>query len=131
MAQIHASRLCDRSHLRGCVDLSARLQGLPSIEELRGDETTRLSKVTAADGTPIGYFPPEGRIVMNGHNIPITLKQAIVSAEDATFYDHVGLEPRRILSALIADIKANSYVQGPPPSRSRWSGPTCSPAKRP
>lgn len=87
-------------------------RGLPSIEELRGDETTRLSKVTAADGTPIGYFPPEGRIVMNGHNIPITLKQAIVSAEDATFYDHVGLEPRRILSALIADIKANSYVQG-------------------
>lgn len=87
-------------------------RGLPSVQELKGDDITKLSKVTAADGTPMGYFPPEGRIVMNGHNIPITLKQAIISAEDSTFYDHVGLEPRRILSALIADIKANSYVQG-------------------
>ncbi len=88
------------------------LRGLPSLEELKGDEVTKLSKVTAADGTPIGYFPPEGRVVMNGHNIPITLKQAIIAAEDSTFYDHVGLEPRRIISALLADIRANSYVQG-------------------
>ncbi len=88
------------------------LRGLPSIQELRGDEVTKLSKVTAADGTPIGYFPPEGRVVMRGHNVPITLKNAIIAAEDSTFYDHVGLEPRRILSALFADIKAKSYVQG-------------------
>lgn len=88
------------------------LRGLPSLEELKGDEVTKLSKVTAVDGTPIGYFPPEGRVVMNGHNIPITLKQAIIAAEDSTFYDHVGLEPRRIISALLADIRANSYVQG-------------------
>jgi penicillin-binding protein 1A len=87
-------------------------KGLPSVQELKGEDTAKLTKVTAADGTPIGYFPHQGQIVMNGHNIPITLKQAIISAEDATFYDHVGLEPRRILSALIADIKANSYVQG-------------------
>jgi penicillin-binding protein 1A len=86
--------------------------GLPSIQELRDVEPTKLSKVTAADGTPIGYFPPNGMIILNGHNIPITLKQAFISAEDSTFYDHVGLEPRRILSALIADIRANSYVQG-------------------
>lgn len=88
------------------------LRGLPSIEELRSEEVTKLSKVTASDGTPIGYFPPDGRVVMNGHNVPITLKQAIIAAEDSTFYDHVGLEPRRILSALLADIKAQSYVQG-------------------
>ena len=87
-------------------------RGLPSIQELRNIEPTRLSKVTAADGTTIGYFPPEGMVIMNGHNIPITLKQAFISAEDSTFYDHVGLEPRRIVSALIADIRANSYVQG-------------------
>jgi len=88
------------------------LRGLPSIEELRSDDVTKVSKVTASDGTPIGYFPPEGRVVMNGHNVPITLKQAIIAAEDSTFYDHVGLEPRRIVSALFADIKAQSYVQG-------------------
>ncbi len=87
-------------------------RGLPSVQELKGENSSKLSKITAVDGTTIGYFPRDGKIVMNGHNIPITLKQAMISAEDATFYDHVGLEPRRILSALIADIRANSYVQG-------------------
>jgi penicillin-binding protein 1A len=86
--------------------------GLPSIQELRDIEPTKISKVTASDGTPIGYFPPNGMVILNGHNIPITLKQAFISAEDSTFYDHVGLEPRRILSAILADLRAKSYVQG-------------------
>jgi penicillin-binding protein 1A len=51
-------------------------------------------------------------VILNGRNIPITLKQAFISAEDSTFYDHVGLEPRRIVGALITDIRAKSYVQG-------------------
>ncbi|HOJ12913.1 MAG TPA: PBP1A family penicillin-binding protein [Deltaproteobacteria bacterium] len=85
---------------------------LPSIEDLKAPESTRVSKVTAEDGTVLGYFIPEGRVVMNGHGIPLTLKQAIIAAEDSTFYDHIGLEPRRILSALVADIRANSFVQG-------------------
>lgn len=86
--------------------------GLPSIQELRDVEPTNLSKVTAADGTPIGYFPPNGMVILNGRNIPITLKQAFISAEDSTFYDHVGLEPKRIIGALLTDIRAKSYVQG-------------------
>jgi len=85
---------------------------LPSIDELRDQEPTKISKITAEDGTTLGYVIPDGRIVTNGHNVPLTFKQAVIAAEDATFYDHIGLEPRRILSALIADIRAASYVQG-------------------
>lgn len=87
-------------------------RGLPSVEELRSQEPTRISKITAEDGTTLGYVIPEGRVVTNGHAIPLTLKQAVIAAEDSTFYDHIGLEPRRIISAIIADIRANSFVQG-------------------
>ncbi len=87
-------------------------QGLPSIYELKNIAPTRLSKVIAAEGTTIAYFPPEGRIILNGQDIPLKLKQAFIAAEDATFYEHAGLDLKRIFSALVADIRAASYVQG-------------------
>lgn len=85
---------------------------LPSVQELQNVEPTRLSKVLASDGSTLGYFPPEGRIILNGENVPLLFRQAFVAAEDATFYTHAGLDLKRIFSALIADIRAASYVQG-------------------
>jgi len=85
---------------------------LPSVKELRDIEPTRLSKVLASDGSILGYYPPDGRIVLDGKNIPPLFKQAFVAAEDATFYTHAGLDMKRIFSALVADIRAASYVQG-------------------
>ncbi|OPZ29394.1 MAG: Penicillin-binding protein 1A [Deltaproteobacteria bacterium ADurb.BinA179] len=87
-------------------------RGLPSIHELKQPEPTRLSTVIASDGSPIGYFPPEGMIIKGGKDIPVRLIQAFIAAEDSTFYRHAGLDITRIIGALIADIRANSYVQG-------------------
>ena len=87
-------------------------RGLPSIHELKNMAPTKLSKVIAADGSTIAYFPPEGRIILNGQDISPRFKQAFISAEDATFYKHAGLDFKRIFSALMADIRAASYVQG-------------------
>jgi len=88
------------------------LRGLPSVDELKHITPTKLSKVIASDGNTIAYFPPEGRIILHGDDIPLRLKQAFIAAEDATFYTHAGLDLRRIFSALIADIRAASFVQG-------------------
>lgn len=44
--------------------------------------------------------------------IPRSLRQAIVAIEDKRFYRHFGLDPIRIVGALIADIKAGAKVQG-------------------
>ncbi|TFG90374.1 MAG: PBP1A family penicillin-binding protein, partial [Syntrophobacterales bacterium] len=87
-------------------------RGLPSVHELKTITPTKLSKVIAADGNTIAYFPPEGRIVLHGKDIPLRLKHAFIASEDATFYTHAGLDLKRIFSALIADIRAASYVQG-------------------
>lgn len=87
-------------------------RGLPSVNDLKDLEPTKLCKVVGADGSVIAYFPPEGRIVIDGKKIPDVLKRAFIAAEDATFYEHAGLDTTRIFSALIKDIRAVSYVQG-------------------
>ena len=74
------------------------LRGLPSVDELKHITPTKLSKVIASDGNTIAYFPPEGRIILHGDDIPLRLKQAFIAAEDATFYTHAGLDLRRIFS---------------------------------
>jgi len=88
------------------------LRDLPSIQELRDLQPTSLTQVAASDGRIIGSFPPDGMIVMEGRDIPVRFKQAFISAEDSSFYRHAGLDLKRIVSALIADIRATSYVQG-------------------
>ncbi len=88
------------------------LRDLPSIQELRDLQPTSLTRVAASDGRIIGSFPPDGMIVMEGRDIPVRFKQAFISAEDSSFYRHAGLDLKRIVSALIADIRATSYVQG-------------------
>ena len=88
------------------------LRGIPSTQELREPAPTRLSKVVAADGSVLGWFPPDGMVVLDEEEIPTKMKRAFIAAEDATFYEHAGIDFSRILSALIKDIKAASYVQG-------------------
>ncbi|MFY9398867.1 MAG: PBP1A family penicillin-binding protein [Desulfomonilia bacterium] len=87
-------------------------RGLPSIDELKKPEPTRLSTVIASDGSLIGCFPPDGMIIQGENDIPLRLKQCFIAAEDSTFYEHTGLDLPRIMAALIADIRANSFVQG-------------------
>ncbi len=88
------------------------MQGLPSIQELKEPQATLLSRVLAADGSVIGYYPPGGMVILDDKDIPEMLKKAFISAEDATFYSHAGLDYRRIIAAFITDIRAASYAQG-------------------
>ncbi len=88
------------------------MQGLPSIQELKEPQPTLVSKVLAADGSVIGYYPPGGMVILDDKDIPEMLKKAFISAEDATFYSHAGLDYRRIIAAVITDIRAASYSQG-------------------
>jgi membrane peptidoglycan carboxypeptidase len=38
-------------------------------------------------------------IVVNDDDIPELFKQAFIAAEDSTFYDHVGIDVRRIVGS--------------------------------
>lgn len=46
------------------------------------------------------------------HDIPLCVVQALLCTEDVRFYQHNGIDFRRICGALWADIKAGGYAQG-------------------
>jgi penicillin-binding protein 1A len=59
-----------------------------------------VTRVYADDGeTVIGEFALEKRIPLKFEEIPAVMKNAILAVEDTRFYDHVGIDPIRIIGA--------------------------------
>ncbi|MGH9971678.1 MAG: PBP1A family penicillin-binding protein [Pyrinomonadaceae bacterium] len=59
-----------------------------------------VTRVYADDGeTVIGEFALEKRIPLKYDEIPQVVKNAILAVEDARFYEHVGIDPIRIIGA--------------------------------
>lgn len=76
------------------------------------------------DAVPSQVLDKDGNLVMevgaNGHNrdlvdvseIPQVLVDAVLSIEDRRFYDHIGVDPIRILGALFANLQDGGISQG-------------------
>jgi len=59
-----------------------------------------VTRVYADDGTTvIGEFALEKRIPLKYDEIPPVMKSAILAVEDTRFYDHMGIDPIRIIGA--------------------------------
>src|SRR6266516_7549438 len=59
-----------------------------------------VTRIYADDGqTEIGEFALEKRIPLKYDEIPPVMKNAILAVEDARFYDHIGIDPIRIIGA--------------------------------
>jgi penicillin-binding protein 1A len=59
-----------------------------------------VTRVYADDAkTVIGEFALEKRIPLKYEEIPLVMKNAILAVEDARFYDHIGIDPIRIVGA--------------------------------
>jgi penicillin-binding protein 1A len=75
----------------------------PAATEVAALATYRPSVVTrvyADDGeTVIGEFALEKRIPLKYDEIPQLLKNSILAVEDVRFYDHIGIDPIRIVGA--------------------------------
>ncbi|MBP1636367.1 MAG: mrcA 2 [Acidobacteria bacterium] len=77
---------------------------LPRISALDEYAPSTITRVLAADGQVVAEFATERRVVVGYDDISPLLRQAIVSAEDATFYRHVGLSISRILITAVEDV---------------------------
>ncbi len=64
------------------------------------------------DQEAVRLHATEDRVYIPISQISQTVRYAFISAEDARYYDHQGLDIIRIFGALWEDIKAGSYVQG-------------------
>ena len=74
-----------------------------AANEVAALATYRPSVVTRVyaddDKTVIGEFALEKRIPLKYEEIPAVMKNAILAVEDARFYDHIGIDPIRIVGA--------------------------------
>lgn len=64
------------------------------------------------DAEVIRLHAKEDRVYKSINNIPDHVQKAFISAEDARFYEHSGIDFIRVAGALWADIKAMSFVEG-------------------
>ena len=72
-----------------------------------------VTRVYADDGeTVIGEFALEKRIPLRYEEIPPVMKNAILAVEDARFYDHVGIDPIRIIGAAWKNLTSDKVEGG-------------------
>jgi 1A family penicillin-binding protein len=56
--------------------------------------------------------PTEERIPVRLRDVPKHLANAVIAVEDQRFYEHHGLDPRRIAGALVANVRAGGIAEG-------------------
>jgi penicillin-binding protein 1A len=98
------------------ITLAYQLNYSRAATEVASLATYRPSVVTrvyADDGeTVIGEFALEKRIPLKYEEIPPVMKNAILAIEDTRFYDHVGIDPIRILGATIKNVTTGTREGG-------------------
>lgn len=77
---------------------------LPQVKELQEVRPNVVSYVYADDGRVVGQFALERRILVSYEQIPKTVKEALLAAEDNSFFRHTGIDFRRLLSTAVQDI---------------------------
>jgi penicillin-binding protein 1A len=69
---------------------------LPSIEEVYNIEPPLKTKIYAIDGTLLQEFYNQNRVLTPYAEIPPHMAEMLLAVEDQQFYDHWGINPRRI-----------------------------------
>ncbi len=87
-------------------------ENLPEITSLKDYRPPLVTRVLADDGRKIAEFYRERRILTPLEEMPDHLINAFVSAEDARFYEHPGVDLKSIVRAAIRNFEAGGVVQG-------------------
>ena len=82
---------------------ASKILGAPQSLLVYDADGNEVSCLSAAQGT---------RINISVADLPLYVRNAFLSAEDARFYEHIGVDFKRIAGAALADIKSGSYEQG-------------------
>ncbi len=85
---------------------------LPQVSSLENYRPNIITQVFAADGSLLGQFAIERRVVIAFPDIPPTLRNAIVAVEDSDFWKHLGVNPWRIPAAALANLRSGRRGQG-------------------
>ncbi len=87
-------------------------QDLPDIRTVEDYHPAQINRIFAHDGSILGEFGEQRRSLVPVEEIPPLLLDALVSAEDAGFYQHDGVDFLGIARAMIANLLALRVRQG-------------------
>jgi penicillin-binding protein 1A len=85
---------------------------LPQVEELERYRPSSVTELYDGQGRVIGTFALQRRVIAAYDDYPEVLRNALVSIEDKDFYQHSGINLRRIVGAAYRDIESGGRVQG-------------------
>jgi len=85
---------------------------LPKISSLADYKPAIKSQILSKDGTILAEIGVENRDIVEINEIPKLIVDAFLSAEDAHFYEHTGVNYLGIMRAMLANLKAGRVVQG-------------------
>ncbi len=86
--------------------------GLPRVQAIEDYHPSLITEILADDGSVIGQFALERRILIRYDNISKTLMNALLATEDPRFFTHWGVDPIGITRAFIKNIRAGHVVEG-------------------
>jgi len=85
------------------------------LRTLQPESVSETVPIVRLDPPVIGAIYPshrEDRVLVKLGQVPAMLLDALIAVEDRSFYEHHGLDPKGILRALWANLKAFDVVQG-------------------
>ncbi|HEY7057244.1 MAG TPA: transglycosylase domain-containing protein, partial [Vicinamibacterales bacterium] len=85
---------------------------LPQISALDDYAPSTITRVYGARGDVVGEFAIQRRVVIKYQDISPTLRNAILAAEDDTFFQHFGLSIPHIVLAAMKDLMERRKAAG-------------------
>ncbi len=92
--------------------LFAYSDDLPEVSALDSYAPNTITRVVGKNGQLVGEFAVERRVVIHYKDIPDNLRNAILAAEDAGFFEHSGFSISRMMLALVRDIATRGKSPG-------------------
>ncbi|MCP4581627.1 MAG: PBP1A family penicillin-binding protein [candidate division Zixibacteria bacterium] len=90
----------------GLIMYSIFKRDLPSLAQLHNIEPSLVTKVYDKDGNLLKEFYNQRRMLVPYNKIPPYLIDCLLAVEDRRFYDHWGVDIRRIMGAFVHNIKS-------------------------
>jgi penicillin-binding protein 1A len=85
---------------------------VPRVAELATYRPDIVTQIVARDGSTIARYAIERRTLISRAEIPAVFRNALIATEDKNFFRHGGVDVKRTVSALVANLQQGGYAQG-------------------
>ncbi|MWJ27202.1 PBP1A family penicillin-binding protein [Halomonas sp. ZH2S] len=85
--------------------------GLPDVRQLQDFELHTPLRIFTRDGKLIGEFGEERRMPVDFDEIPQNMVNALIAAEDSSYFEHRGVDPRGLMRAAFELVQSGGDIQ--------------------